>query len=166
MLRHPLLTSAAILTVAFGVGANTAILSILETVLLNPLGMRHTERVMVARVHIDRIHMKNASASAADFRDVQGLNDVFSTSTAIEGAVWTYDAGGEAVRLLGRAVTPEFFSVFDASPVLGRFFTAEDRQSAVLSSPMWQSRFGGDPECHWAAPSHSDDKPYRVVGVA
>ena len=64
MLRHPLLTGAAVLTVAFGVGANTAILSILETVLLNPLGMPHTDRVMAARVHVDRLHMKNSSASA------------------------------------------------------------------------------------------------------
>ena len=165
MLRHPLLTLAAVLTVAFGVGANTAILSILETVLLNPLGMRHTGRVMVARVHVDRVHMKNASASAADFRDTRDLSDVFSIVTAAEGAVWTYDAGGEAVRLLGRAVTPEFFSVFDASPALGRFFTPEDRQSVVLSYAMWQSRFGGDPNLLGRTIT-LDAKPYRVVGVA
>ena len=68
MLRHPLLTAAAMLTVAFGVGANTAILSILETVLLNPLGMRHTGRVMVARVHINKLHMTNTADSAPDYR--------------------------------------------------------------------------------------------------
>jgi predicted permease len=165
MLRHPLLTVAAVLTVAFGVGANTAILSILETVLLNPLGMRHTGRVMAARVRIERLHMKNAPASAADFRDVQGLNDIFSLVAAAEGRVWTYEAGGQAVRLLGRAVTPEFFGVFDASPALGRFFTADDRESVVLAYGMWQSQFGSDPNAIGRAVT-LDGKPYRVVGVA
>jgi predicted permease len=165
MLRHPLLTGTAVLTVAFGVGANTAILSILETVLLNPLGMRHTERVMAVRVHVDRLHMKSDSNSAADFRDVQGLSDVFSTVAAAESRVWTYEGGGSAVRMPGYAVTPEFFAVFDASPAAGRFFTADDRQTVVLSYGMWQSQFGSDPN----APGRTvtlDGKPYRIVGIA
>ncbi|HWC98844.1 MAG TPA: ABC transporter permease [Candidatus Sulfopaludibacter sp.] len=165
MLRHPLLTAAAVLTVAFGVGANTAILSILETVLLNPLGMRHTERVMAARVHIDRLHMKDAPNSAADFQDVQGLTDIFSTTAATEGRVWTYQAGPEAVRMLGRAVTPEFFSVFDSSPAAGRFFTANDADAVVLSYAMWQSQFGGDAGVVGRSVT-LDGKPYRVIGVA
>ncbi len=61
MLRHPLLTVAAALTLALGVGANTAILSVLETVLLNPLGMRHTDGVMVARVRIRYTRSKCAT---------------------------------------------------------------------------------------------------------
>jgi len=166
MLRHPLLTAAAVLTVAFGVGANTAILSILETVLLNPLGLRHAERVMAATVHIDRIHMRNAQNSAADFQDVRGLSDVFSAVTAAEGRVWTYDADGQAVRLLGRAVTPEFFTIFDAAPAVGRVFTPDDRDNVVvLSHSMWQSRFGSDPNVLGRALS-LDGKPYRIVGVA
>ncbi len=165
MLRHPLLTGAAVLTVAFGVGANTAVLSILETVLLNPLGMRQSERVMAARVHIDRLHMKSDANSAADFHDVQGLTDVFSTVSAEEVRVWTYEAGGQAVRLLGRAVTPEFFGVFNATPALGRFFTADDRESVVLSDGMWQSQFGSDPNVLGRAVTLTG-KPYRIVGVA
>ena len=165
MLRHPLLTGAAVLTVAFGVGANTAILSILETVLLNPLGMRHTDRVMVAQVHVDRLHMKGAAGSAADLRDLRGLSDMFSAVAGVEGGVWTYQAGGEAVRLIGRAVTPEFFAVFNASPALGRFFNADDRESVVLSYGMWQTQFGGDASAVGRSITF-DDKPYRIVGVA
>jgi predicted permease len=164
MLRHPLLTGAAVLTVAFGVGANTAILSILETVLLNPLGMPHTDRVMAARVHVDRLHMKNSSASAADFQDVQGLSDVFSTVAAAEVRVWTYEADGQAVRMLGQAVTPEFFTVFSASPAIGRFLTADDRESVVLSYGMWQSQFGSDRNALGRSLS-LNGKPYRIVGV-
>ena len=165
MLRHPLLTGAAVLTVAFGVGANTAILSILETVLLNPLGMRHTERIMAARVHVDRLHMKNAPNSATDFRDVQTMTDVFSLVSAAEGRVWTYDNGGEAVRMLGRAVTPEFFAVFDAAPAAGHFFSASDTNAVVLSYSMWQSQFGGDPNIAGRSVNF-DGKPYRITGVA
>ncbi len=165
MMRHPLLTGAAALTVAFGVGANTAILSVLETVLLNPLGMRQTERVAVATVHVDRIHMKNAPGSAADLRDLQKLGEAFSATAASEGRVRTFQAGGEAVRLLGRAVTPDFFAVFNARPAAGRFFTAEDRESVVLSYGMWQSQFGGDSGVAGRTVI-LDDKPYRIVGVA
>jgi len=165
MLRHPLLTAAVVLTVAFGVGANTAILSILETVLLNPLGMRHTERVMAARVHIDSLHMKDASNSAADFHDVQSMTDVFSVAAAAEGRVWTYNSGGEAVRMLGRAVTPEFFAVFDAAPAAGRFFSATDWNTIVLSYTTWQAQFGGDPAVAGRSVT-LDGKPYRIVGVA
>jgi predicted permease len=165
MRRHPLLTGAAVLTVAFGVGANTAILSVLETVLLNPLGMRHTESVLVARVHIEKLQMRHSQDSGVEFREIQALHDTFSTVAAMEGRAWTYQAGGEAIRLLGQAVTPEFFRVFGVSPILGRFFTEEDRESVVLSHGMWQSQFGGDPGVIGRAIA-LDGTPYRVVGVA
>ncbi len=158
MLRHPLLTAAAALTVAFGVGANTAILSVLETVLLNPLGMRHTDGVMVARVRIDKIHMRHASDSGVEFREIQSMQDAFSAA-AMENRAWNYRSGSEATRLLGRAVTPDFFRVFGEDPVLGRFFTPEDRQedlhSVVLSYAMWQREFMRRPNRDWPERSGS-----------
>jgi putative ABC transport system permease protein len=165
MRRNPLLTAAAVVTVAFGVGANTAILSVLETVLLNPLGMRHTDRVVVARVHIGKLHMTQAPVSGAEFADLRALGDAFPVVAAMEAHGWTYQVGGQATRLLGQAVTPEFFRVFGASPALGRFLAEEDRQSVVLSYEMWQSQFAGDS----GALGRSimlNDTPYRVVGVA
>ncbi len=111
MLRHPLLTAAAILTVAFGVGANTAILSVLETVLLNPSGMRHTGRVMVARV--DKLHMRHSTDSGVEFREIQSMTDAFSAVAATEGRTWSYEPGGQTTRLLGQAVTLDF-SAFSA----------------------------------------------------
>jgi predicted permease len=165
MLRQPLLTAAAVLTVAFGVGANTAILSVLETVLLNPLGMSRTGNVMVGRVHINKLKMFHSNTSAVEFRELQAMTDIFSAAAAMEGRSWTYQAGGQAVRLLGRAVTPEFFQVFGAAPALGRFFTDDDRHSLVLSHGMWVSQFGADPQVLGRAVV-LDDTPYRVVGVA
>ena len=85
MVRQPLLTAAAALTVAFGVGANTAIVSVLETVLLNPLGLRHAEPVMSARVRLDRIQMRHAPVSGVEFRELQSMTDAFSAVAATEG---------------------------------------------------------------------------------
>lgn len=165
MRRYPLLTGAAVLTVAFGVGANTAILSVLETVLLNPLGMRHTERVVVARVHIEKLNMRHADDSGVEFREIQSMGDTFAYAAAAEGRAWTYQQDGQATRLVGRAVTPDFFTVFGASPALGRFLTPEDSESVVLSHAMWQEQFGGD-ESILGRVITLDDKPYRIVGVA
>lgn len=165
MLRHPLLTGAAVLTVAFGVGANTAILSVLETVLLNPLGMRHTDRVMVARVRIDKLQMRHSTDSGVEFREIQSMTDTFSAVAAMESHAWNYSRGGEATRLLGQAVTPDFFRVFGEDPALGRFLTPDDRQSVVLSYAVWQQQFGGEPSAI-GREMLLDDKPYRVVGVA
>ena len=165
MLRQPVLTAAAALTVAFGVGANTAILSVLQTILLNPLGMRHTQDVLVARVHIDRLQMKDAADSGVEFRELHDMRDAFTTVAAMDGRSWTYQSGGQATRLLGHAVTPEFFEVFGASPALGRFFNAGDRESLVLSYDMWQARFGGEAGVLGRA-LVLDGVSYRVVGVA
>ena len=165
MLRQPLLTAAAALTVAFGVGANTAILSVLRTLLLNPLGMSHTQDVMAVSVRIDKLQMRRAADSGAEFADISGMRDTFSAVAAMEGRAWTYQEGGQASRLLGRAVTPEFFQLFRTAPVLGRFFNREDRESLVLSYDMWQARFGGDPGVLGRV-LLLDGLPYRVVGVA
>ena len=165
MWRQPLVTAAAVLTVAFGVGANTAVLSILETVMLNPLGMAHTKDVMVARVHIEKIKMWHAPDSAVEFAEIHAMRESFSAVAAEEGREWTYDTGGQATRLLGRAVTPEFFQVFGVSPILGRFLNHDDRNSVVLSYAMWHSQFGGDPGV-LGRTLLLDGTPHQVVGVA
>jgi hypothetical protein len=164
MWRQPLVTAAAVLTVAFGVGANTAVLSVLETVLLNPLGMSHTADVTVARVHIDKLRMRDAPDSGVEFADIHAMRDAFSAVAAVEGRAWTYQTGSQVTRLLGRAVTPEFFEVFGVSPALGRFLNEDDRNSVVLSHEMWQSQFGGDAGV-LGRTVMLDDTPHRIVGV-
>ena len=166
MARQPLLTAAAALTIAFGVGANTAIFSVLQTVLLNPLGMRHTAGIMVASVNLEKLQMRRAPASGVEFRELHAMGDTFSSVAAVEPRSWTMQATGEGVRVLGRAVTPEFFQVFGVSPELGRFFNPDDGiQSLVLSHSMWQTQFGGDRGVLGRAVL-LDGLPYRVVGVA
>jgi predicted permease len=165
MLRQPLLTCAAVLTVAFGVGANIAVLSVLETALLNPLGMRHTDAIMVARVHIDKLQMRHSTDSGTEFREIRSMTDTFTSTAAMESHAWNYQHGGQATRLLGQAVTPDFFRVFGEDPAIRRFLTPEDRQSVVLAYAVWQAEFGGDPSAI-GREIVLDDKPYRIAGVA
>src|SRR6266568_5411402 len=162
MVRQPVLTAAAALTVAFGVGANTAIVSVLETALLNPLGLRYADKVMVARVRLDTIQMRHAPVSGVELQEVQSMTDAFSSVAAMEGRVWTSQSNGEPARVAGYAVTADFFRVFGEQPAIGRFFAPEDREleSVVLSHTLWQSQFGGDPSVLGRV-MLLDDKPHR-----
>ncbi len=163
--RQPLLSVAAVLTIAFAVGANTAIFSVIETVLLNPLGLREADRITVARVRIDRLQFRHVQTSAVEFREVQSMTDAFAAAAAMEGRYWTARTGGEPIRLRGQAVTQDFFQVFGERPGMGRFFSSEDRESVVLSHGLWQSEFGGDTSV-LGRTLMLDDKPHRIVGVA
>lgn len=163
--RQRILTLAAVLTVGLGVGANTAIFSVLETILLNPLGLRDAAKVVAATVRFEKIQMRQAQTSGVEFAELGAMTDTFSAVAAMEGRTWTADIGGEPSRLLGRAVTPDFFRVFDERPALGRFFVPEDRESIVLSHGMWQAQFGGSPSAIGRL-IMLDAKPYRIVGVA
>ena len=164
-LRQPLLTAAAALTVAIGVGANTAIVSVVRTALLNPLGLRDSSRVVIARVSLAKINMSKAPSSGVEFREIQGMTDAFQTAAATEGRAWTSEIGGEATRVIGTAVTPDFFAVFNEHPALGRFLTADDRESVVLSDGFWRTAFGADRNVLGQV-LMLDDKPHRIVGVA
>lgn len=163
--RQPLLTAAAVLTIALGVGANTAITSVLETALLNPYGLRDTNGVIVASVRIDKLHLENAETSAVEFAELSSMRDTFSRVAAVEGRWWTIEGDADPARLVGRAVTPEFFDIFNERPFLGRFFAPEDRESLVLSHALWRSRFGGDTNVVGRSVT-IDGKMYRIAGVA
>src|SRR5206468_6880151 len=142
--RYPLLTATAVFTVALSVGANTAIVSVLETVILNPLGLRATGRVMAARVTIEKLRLRRVPVSGVEFREVASMTDAFSAVAAMEGRAWRSEVNGEATRLLGQAVTADFFRVFGEQPLVGRFFAPEGEKAVVLSHGLWRSRFGGD----------------------
>jgi predicted permease len=163
--RQPLLSAAAVLIIAFGVGANTAVVSILETVLLNPLGLRHADRVMIARVRVDSIRLRHVQASAVEFREIQSMTDAFLAVAAVEGRYWTAEMNGEPVRLRSQAVTYDFFRVFGVYPAAGRFFSSEDRECVVLSHGLWKSQFGGDASVIGRT-LLLDDKQHLIVGVA
>jgi len=169
LLKKPGFTLIAILTLALGIGANTAIFSVVNTVLLRPLSFREPQRL----VKIWAANTKNASAPSnisypnfVDWRDqnqsFEGLAAHFSTDYNLTGA-------GEPERLSGVRASANLLTVLGVSPVLGRgFLPDEDRPGgnavAMLSYSLWQRRFGGDPQVIGKTMS-LDGNSVTIIGV-
>lgn len=96
-------TIAAIATIGIGVGANTAVTSVLEAVLLNPLGIRNAGRIVAATVRMNKLHMRNAETSAVEWRDLKAMSDVFAAVAATEPRAWTLNEARQQVGSGSRA---------------------------------------------------------------
>ena len=133
LLKTPSFTVVAVVALALGIGANTAIFSVVYGVLLKPLPYRDADRMLVAGI------------SVPDYRDVKESNHVFDDMAIWATNQYSMTAGGESQQLLGAVVSPEFFAML-GDPALGRRFSPdEDREPlAILSYDLWQRQFGGD----------------------
>ena len=147
--RAPGFTFVAVATLALGIGANTAMFSVLNTYLFRPLPYPQPERLV--RVFRTSIHSQSWPHSAANFVDQRARNDVFEYMVAFTSTRQSLVEEGEAAEgLQGMAVTADFFPALGVNAVLGRPFSAdEDRPGAplvaVLSDRLWKRRFGSDP---------------------
>jgi predicted permease len=161
--RQPWTTIAIVASIGIGVGANTAITSLLDTFLINPLGIKNSGEIVAPTVHLRKLQMIDAQSSAAEFRDLRAMTDIFSSVTAMESRAWTLGSRGPS-RLVGMAVTPEFFKVFDQSPALGQFLDGSDTDEIVLSHGLWQTLFAGS-ESALGRKLLLSGRAYRIVGV-
>ncbi|AKJ03282.1 putative permease [Archangium gephyra] len=165
--KSPGFTLIAVLTLALGMGANSAIFSVVDAVLLRPLPMPESERL----VHVYSVSRgRNGDTSALDFRDMREKSRSFkelavadSTDLSLTGA------GGEPERLQGTTVSAEFFQLLGTPPLVGRtFLPGEDAPGhsrvVVLGHALWQRRFGGNPEVLGKS-LEVGGVPYTVVGV-
>lgn len=155
LLRAPLFTLAATLTLALGIGATTAIFSVVNAVLLRPLPYRDADRLVVTRL------------SLPDYRDVQRSARSFAGTAVWASNLYALQAGGESSQVLGGVVSRDLLPLLGVTPVLGRSFTTDDEVQAtvILSHGLWQSVYGGDP----AALGRNlglGGTSYVVVGVA
>ena len=147
--RHPGFTAIAVLTLALGIGANTAIFSVVNAVLLRPLPFSDPDRIVW--VWDTQPQLATAPASVPDFLDWKEQNRSFEHLAAFQSGNMFLDAGNGTEDPRVGLVTPNTFSVFRVSPILGRTFTddetlpGEPSRVAVLSYSMWQSQFGSDP---------------------
>jgi putative ABC transport system permease protein len=148
--KSPGFTFTALLTVALGVGANTAIFSVVNGVLLRPLPLGQPERVMLVGHRYTKIHLETG-VSAIGFRFYHDQNQVFEKSAGFTGweANLARAGGGEPERLLGQRVTSEYFAALGIRPTIGRAFTADEEQEGadkvvILSDALWAREFGRD----------------------
>ena len=166
--RHPGFTVIAVLTLALGIGANTAIFSVVNAELLRPLPFRDSGRLVRVWETNSRMGTMSDSISYPDFSDWQSQNKVFEKIGAYTNASYTLTGVEQPAHLEGQAVSAELISLLGATPELGRaFLPGEDEPHhhvAVLSHRLWKEHFGGDPGIIGRAIT-LDNSGYTVVGV-
>ncbi len=169
-LRHsPAFTSVAVLSLGLGIGTNTAIFSIINSLFLNPPGIQRPSELVAPRVTYKKLGLFQIDMSATDFADVRRSTEEFSVSALARGRGFNYTGGSSPERLVGSEVTWQWFDVFGAKPLLGRVFRPEEDQSganqvAMLSFDTWKRVFSGDQGVVGRV-LELDGKPYRIVGV-
>src|ERR1043166_8416325 len=152
LLKRPGFTAIALVALALGIGANTAIFSLVNAVILKPLPFPEPDRLVWVYGNI-RNGGNRASVSPADFVDYRRQNKAFEQFAA-SGTLplpITLTGSGEPERLQASRLTGNYFQAFGVTPALGRGFTLDNEkpgqdQVVVLSYALWQRRFGGDPE--------------------
>lgn len=167
--KNPGFTMVAVLTLALGIGANTAIFSVFNALFLNPPGVAHPESVVVQRARYGKLGLKNIVVSAPDFAQVRDSKQIFSSAAIEDSGDFNYTAGEGPQRLQGAMVSSQWFDVFGASPIVGRVFTPEEdqpnaNQEVVLSYGAWKRWFGGTQDAVGRT-IELNQKPYRVVGI-
>ena len=167
--KSPGFTTVAVLTLALGIGANTAIFSILDAVLLRPLPYKDSSRLVWATERFAFAH-GNAGVISPDFAGWQEHNQVFEQIGASGGSSGANLTGtGDAVRVSITNVTISFFPMLGVQPILGRLFLPEEGRAgrehvALLSEMLWRNQFSGDSHV-LGKTIQLDGTAYTVVGV-
>lgn len=165
--RQPGFTIVAVCSLALGIGANTAIFSVVNGVLLNPLPYPQPEQLVT--FHQSKPNFDTGAIPYPNFRDLKKENQTFSAMAISRGYGFSLIGAGEAERVNGRMVTADFFTVFGLKPVLGRtFMPGEDEAGAgpvaLISEGLWQRKFGSTPDMLQKGIT-LDDRSYTVVGI-
>ena len=167
--KSPTFAVTTILALALGIGANTAIFSVINGLLLHPAGLSDADRLLAIRCKYDKLNLANIEISATDFADVRDSQKIFSSAALVDLTDFSYVAQDLPERLPGARVTWKWFEVFGVKPLLGRVFLPEEdqpgaNQVVVLSYGAWKRWFGGD-EAVIGKTIQLNQLPYKVVGV-
>jgi len=167
--KDPGFTTVAVLTLALGIGANTAIFSLVDAVLLRPLPFKEPDRLVMIWEDASRTGFPRNNPTPATYMDWKSQNTVFEDVAALSWSDFNLTGDGEPEKIEGNAVTANFFSLLGVPPVLGRPFVSEEdraggRKVVILSHGLWQRRFGGDPNVIAMDILLNGDK-FAIVGV-
>ncbi|HEX8149358.1 MAG TPA: ABC transporter permease [Pyrinomonadaceae bacterium] len=168
--QKPGFTAVAVLTLALGIGANTAVFSLVSAVLVRPLKYREAERLVMVWEDETAAGFPRETPAVANYADWRAQNKSFEDVAAVDQR--TYDLtgrGGEPEKILGFGVTSNFFPLLGAEAALGRTLLPEEdkpgaHRVAVLSHGLWQRRFGGERSAV-GGEVMLNGEPYTVVGV-
>ncbi|HTR38560.1 MAG TPA: ABC transporter permease [Bryobacteraceae bacterium] len=169
--RDPGLSAIAIATLALGIGANTAIFSVFDGILLRPLGYGDESRLVAIHEVVPMFSRiaPRLPVNAMHFEDWRRNVHAFGQIALISGITLNLTAAGEPERVAAARVSPSLFPMLHASAELGRTFLDEEDQPGrddvvVLSHAFWQRRFASDPNI-LSRKIQLDGRPYRVIGV-
>jgi predicted permease len=162
-------TVVTILTLALGVGANTAIFSVVQAVLLQPAGVVDPARVASFHVRYAQLNLPSIGVSAPDLRDAESLASIVESAAMVSPNSFNATFNGRTQHLRAGMATWKWFQVFGVEPILGRTFLPEEDQKGanqvvVLSYQVWQQLFGGQHDAIGKS-LLLDGKSYRVIGV-
>ena len=169
MARKPAFTAVAVMIIALGIGANTAMFSLVRAVLLRPLPFANPDRLVMVWEDAAFIGFPKNTPAPANYVDWKSRNEVFEDMAAVRIRDFNLTGDGSPEKVYAYGVTPNFFSVLGVEPALGRTLVLEDdrpeaNKVAVISYPIWQSRYGGERGIV-GRDILLDDEKHTVVGV-
>ncbi len=162
-------TAVAVLTLALGIGASTAIFSVVDTVLLRPLPYRDPGQLVLVSETLPQMSSEDIGVSAGEFQDYRDRNRSFSQVAAYESAGFNLTGDGQPLRVNAAKVSASIFPLLGVSPELGRVFTSDEERygvssTVVISHALWQHQYASDPNI-LGKTVKLDEKPFTVVGV-
>jgi putative ABC transport system permease protein len=167
LLKNPGFSAVVVVTLALGIGANVALFSVVNGVLLNPLPYPQPDQLVT--LHQSKPNFETGAIPYPNFRDLQKENRTFSAMAISRGFGFSLIGAGEAERVSARLISADFFSVLGVKPALGRTFApGEDEVGvspvALISANLWQRKFGAAQDVLGKGMT-LDDKSYAIVGV-
>ena len=166
--RTPAFTAIAVLALALGIGANTAIFSVVNKVLLQPLPFKNPSELLIIWENATHLGFPKNTPSPANFLDWRDQSTLFTGMAAMAPKDFSLTGAGEPERLDGRRVSANLFDLLGVQPRLGRRFLPEEdkpgKRVVILSYGLWQRRFGSDPKIVGQAVNLNGES-YSVIGV-
>ncbi len=166
--KSPGFTAIAVLTIALGIGATTAIFSVVDVTLLHPLPYPHPEQLVTVVDDLPGVGAKDVGMSVPEWHDFQ-RSGIFEYVAPVGGGDVNVTGSSEPTRILFETVGPNYFALLGVQPQLGRTFDPQDQTpgftlEVVISNALWEGAFGGDPRI-LGRDIRLDNDLYRIVGV-
>ena len=167
--KSPGFAGVAILTLALGIGANSAIFSVINAILLRPLPIRDPSRVVVIQENLPKLNLFHTAVDPPGFRKFSEHTDIFESTALFLDKNLNLTGAGHTQRLLAMRATSSLLPLLGVRPILGRTFTvSEDTYGAghvvLLSEPFWRDLFGGSSDAI-GKHIHLNNESYEIIGV-
>ena len=167
--KSPGFALVAVITLALGIGANTAVFSVVDTVLLRPLPYYQPDRLVMVSESVMGFNNDYLGVAAQEYQDYRDQNQSFSHVAAFEQASFNLTGEGQPLRVQAARISASAFPTLGVSPIMGRAFTSEEDRSGSdnvveLSYSLWRNQYHGDPNI-LGRTIKLDEKPYTVIGV-